>query len=66
MSDTRTHIAGEAIARIARESNLRRFLRRSARIRPILASAFPYKLAVSLGLVLVFALWRFSRSLERI
>jgi peptide/nickel transport system permease protein len=58
MSDTRTHIAGEAIARIARESNLRRFLRRSARnFGQFWRQLSRNKLAVvSLGLVLVFAL----------
>ena len=58
MSDTRTHIAGEAIARIARESNLRRFLRRSTRnFGQFWRQLSRNKLAVvSLGLVLVFAL----------
>ncbi len=58
MSDARTSVPGEAIVRSARESNLRRFLRRSAKnFGQFWRQLSRNKLAVvSLGLVLVFAL----------
>jgi peptide/nickel transport system permease protein len=58
MSDARTSVPGEAIARGARESNLRRFLRRTAKnFGQFWRQLSRNKLAVvSLGLVLVFAL----------